>query len=84
MYTDFLFMRSYDTVVFMGNLRYQYCCDTVVFVCRELRSWRMAPKRDAILDAARPNDDITGSACRIGHGISRRSGRNSANFRASH
>ena len=45
---------------------------------------KLAPKRDAKLDAARRNRDVIGSACHIDHGISRRSGRNSANCRSGH
>ncbi len=43
---------------------------------------KLAPKRDAKLDAARRNRDVTGPACHVDHVITRRSGRNSANCRS--
>ena len=43
---------------------------------------KLAPKRDAKLDAARRNRDVIGPACHVDHVITRRSGRNSANCRS--
>jgi hypothetical protein len=45
---------------------------------------KLAPKRDAKLDAARRNRDTIGPACHVDHVITRRSGRNSANCRSGH
>ncbi len=45
---------------------------------------KLAPKRDAKLDAARRNRDTIGPACHVDHVITRRSGRTSANCRSGH
>jgi len=76
--------RQKEGVLFDDFDQRQKQCVKTNTAQRRARSALWGRKRDAKLDAARPNRDRIGSACHIDHGIRRHSGRNSANYRAGH
>jgi hypothetical protein len=75
------------SVTFTNSIRTQFYKKTISTETEKQKCPHGAEtgaERDAKLDAARPNGDRIGSACDIDHGITRRSGRNSANCRSGH